>query len=208
MLVDHQRDVEADAADGLAGMADRERPGQISVEAVGGQRGLELALQLVVHDDLEPELGDALADERLRRRHELNRLLQEALIPDEQLLLDDVLGVMARVDLVRCERDEVGRGRLLVGVDDDAAAETAEVVVERPPGLVVHLLDDDLLARRQLDQRSHPGAQHSDDRTERWDHSLRRNGMFAAIGLIALVERPAAGKEVFELVVRRAVRRL
>ena len=69
-----------------------------------------------------PELGDALADERLRRRHELDRLLQEALVPDEQLLLDDVFGVVARVGLVRGERDEVGGGRLLVRVDDDPAA--------------------------------------------------------------------------------------
>ena len=173
-----------------------------------GQRGFELALELVVHHDLEPELGDALADERLGRRHELDRLLQEALIPDEQLLLDDAVGVVTRVDLVGCERDQVGRGRLLVGVDDDPAAEIAEVVVERPPGLVVHLLDDELLARGQLDERSHPGAQHRDERTERGNHPRRLDRMLAPVGLVALVERSIAREQILERFVRRAVGRL
>ncbi len=45
-----------------------------------------------------------------------------------------------------------------VDVHDDPAAEIAEVVVERPPGLVVNLLDHELLAGRQLEQPAGAGA--------------------------------------------------
>ena len=103
--------------------------------------------------------------------------------------------MVARVDLVGCKRDQVGRGRLLVGVDDDPAAEIAEVVVERPPGLVVHLLDDELFARGQLDERPHPGAQHRDQRTERRNHPRRLDRVLAPVGLIALMERSVAGEQ-------------
>ena len=63
MLVDHQGGVETDGPDRLTGLSDREAPGQVPIQAVGRERGIELAMQLVVHDDLETELGDALAEE-------------------------------------------------------------------------------------------------------------------------------------------------
>ena len=65
-----------------------------------------------------------------------------------------------------------------------------------------------LLAVRQLDQRPRPSAQHRDERTERGNHSRRLDRVLAAIGLVALVERPVARKQVLELLVRLAVRRL
>ena len=49
---------------------------------------------------LEPRLGDALADQTLGRRHELYRLLQAAGVTNQALLLDGVLGVVPRIDLV------------------------------------------------------------------------------------------------------------
>ena len=122
---------------------------------------------------LEPGLRDALAHDRLRRRDEQERLLEPAAVVDEALLLDHALGVVPGVDLVRGEHDDVGRRRQRVGVDDDAAASAPEVVVERPPGLVVDLLDDQLLALRQLDEVCDPGAEDLDRREQR-GHHLRR----------------------------------
>ena len=87
-----------------------------------------------------------------RGRHELDRLLDQALVAEEQLLLDGVLRVVARVDLVRDELDDVVAGRRHVEVDDDPAAEVAQVVVERPPGLVADLPRLERLARRQVDE--------------------------------------------------------
>ena len=70
-----------------------------------------------------------------------------------------VLRVVARVDLVGDELDDVvARGRD-VEVDDDAAAEIALVVVERPPGLVSDLVDLERLACRQVDDRRRARAQ-------------------------------------------------
>src|SRR6476469_7291430 len=86
-------------------------------------------------------------------RHELDAFLDEAAAAEQQLLLDRVLGVVTRVHLVRAEMNQVEpRGRH-VDVDDDAAAAVAEVVVERPPRLVVDRLERHLLAWRQVEQR-------------------------------------------------------
>ena len=72
----------------------------------------------------------------------------------------------------------------------------------------MHLLDDDLLPAGSSTSVSHAGAQHRDERTERRNHPRRLDGVLAAIGLVALVERPVARKQVLELLVRLAVRRL
>ena len=94
---------------------------EIGGEPLRCERCFELLLQLRVEEHLEPVLGDSLAHERLRGRHEQDRFLPQASLAHEPLLLCGMLGVVPRVRLVGGERDEVGRRRLHVGVHHDAA---------------------------------------------------------------------------------------
>jgi len=70
--------------------------------------------------------------ERLRRRDEHKRLLEEAAAPHEHVLLATALGVMARVRLVDREPEEPERVRRQVDVHRDPAPQVAEVFAQKP----------------------------------------------------------------------------
>ena len=63
-------------------------------------------VRLVTEQDLDAEVGQSLGQQALRRAHEEDRLLETISTADEPDLLSGVLGVVARVGLVR---DEVGQ---------------------------------------------------------------------------------------------------
>ena len=109
-----------------------------------------------------------------------------------------MLGVVARVDLVRREVDEVGARRRHVDVQHDAATEATEVVVERPPRLVGDRFDGQLLAGRQVDDASGERAQ---DRQQVVDDGCRERAVHEvarAPRLPALEERAVAGQQLVE----------
>jgi len=83
--------------------------------------------------------------ERLRRRDEHKRLLEEAAAPHEHVLLATALGVMARVRLVDREPEEPERVRRQVDVHRDPAPQVAEVFAQKPHlPAVVELVEEGL----------------------------------------------------------------
>jgi hypothetical protein len=98
------------------------------------------------------ELRDALRDERLGRRHEHQRLLEQPSTPDEQVLLAAALRVMAGIRLVDRQDEQLDGRHRQVAVDGDPAAQVAEVLAERQPRLVSDDLRDDAFAVRQIDE--------------------------------------------------------
>ena len=152
-------------------------------------------------------LRDALADHCLRRRYELQRLLEQATVTDQALLLHRVLGVVPWIDLVGGELHDVGRRRRLVGVDHDTAAEVAEVVVEGPPGLVAHGLDRRLFALRQVEETARARAENLRDGGQCGNETVGDDEALAAPGLEAIAQLSLAGQEPLELLVRLAVAR-
>ena len=107
---------------------------------------------VALEQHLRRELGDPLRDERLRRGHEHQRLLEQPSAAHEQVLLAAALGMVAGIGLVDREDEQLDGRHRQVDVDGDPAAQVAEVVAERHPGLVAHDLQDDAFAVRQLDQ--------------------------------------------------------
>jgi hypothetical protein len=145
---------------------------------------------------------DALADKRLRRRREQDRLLDEAALSGEAMLLAAPLHVMARVRLVDRQHEELVRRHRQVDVDRDPAAPIAEVVAGRPPRAVVHGFDDDLLAGREVDQTDGPRACLVNHPLEQLGDALRGHEGRALPPVIPLRRRPVAGEETIEVRVR------
>ena len=200
VLVDHQRGVEPDGAQRLERLRDllAELRGRRRSRACAARRRPRRASRR--RGRSSARLGDAFAEHGLRRRHELERLLDRALVAREQLLLDRVLGVMAGVDLVRGEVDQVEAGRRHVDVQHDAAAQIAVVVVERPPRLVGDRLDRQRLALGQLDERrGPPRAGSAAGRSAPGRRARRRRGAASRQRLAALEERPVARQQLVEL---------
>ena len=81
---------------------------RVDLDPVPREHVIGGGVPVLVEHDLRADLGDPLAEHGLRRRHELDPFLDRALLADQQLLLDRVLGVVAGVDLVR---GQVDRGR-------------------------------------------------------------------------------------------------
>ena len=94
--------------------------------------------------------------------------------------------MVARIRFVGRELDQLVVGRRRVDVDDDAASQAAQVVVERPPRLVPHLLEDEILARRQLDQRRGASAQLGRDVPREHDDAVVWEHGVVAPGFVAL----------------------
>ena len=89
-----------------------------------------------------------------------------------------------------------------VDVDGDPAAQVAEVVVERQPGLVAHDLQDDSFAGRQLDQAARRLARLLDDSRHRALDLLGGNEDRVSPTLVTLGQRPVAGEQLLDLLVR------
>ena len=89
-----------------------------------------------------------------------------------------------------------------VDVDGDPAAQVAEVGAVRPPGLVAHDLEDDSFAGRQLDQVARPRARLLDDRRDRALDLLGGHEHRVSPALVPLGQRPIAGEQLLELLVR------
>ncbi len=172
----------------------------VELDPVAGEHGVRGVVAAVGENDLRADFGDPLAEYGLRRRHELNRLLDRTTVADQQLLLDGVLGVMPWVDLVGGEPDEVTAGCRHVDVQDDATAQVAEVVVERPPWLVADRFDARLLARRQLDDRRGALAQHRQQVPQHRDGGRAVDELSVAPRLSALEQRAVARQQRVELV--------
>ena len=138
---------------------DGEREVEIEVDAclaphdVGKRRGAVSLEQQPWRDR-----GDSLRDQRLGRRDEHQRLLEQAAAADERLLLAAALGVVAGIRLVDRKGQELDRGDGQVDVDRDPAPQAAEVLAEREPRLVVDDLDGDVLALRKLDESPRPAC--------------------------------------------------
>ena len=89
--------------------------------------------------------------------------------------LSRVLGVVAGIELVGdyvCEQVRLHRD---VGVEDDAAPQVAQVVVERGPRLVLDQLDPASSPVRELDQLGRARAQVVVDRLDERSRRLARN---------------------------------
>ncbi len=200
-LVDHQRRVETDRPEPLADL--RDALAELRVDerrAMPAQDRVRLFLGRVVQDELAAGLRDAFAQDGLRRRHELDALLDLPLLADQQLLLDRVLGVVAGEDLVPGEMHEVEPGGRHVDVEDDAAAQVTEVVVEGPPGLVGDRLEDHILAGREAEQDLFRAAAHQrQELLEHGDRDVARDEVQVAPGVAALAQRPVAGVQLVEL---------
>ena len=166
-VVQHQRRVDLRPPARLVRPLDGESVSEIELDAgVVHDRG-ERRPAVALEQHGRRELGDPLRDERLRRRHEHQRLLEQSSAAHEQVLLAGALRVVAGVRLVDRELEQLeGRDRQ-VDVDGDPAAQVAEVVVERQPGLVAHDLQDDSFAVRQIDQVARPRARLRDHRRDR-----------------------------------------
>ena len=95
--------------------------------------------------------------------------------------------------------------RGLVGVDDNATAEVAEVVVERPPGLVGHGLDHSVLTRRQVEETSGAGAEDLRDRDQSRNQAVGDDEALVAPGFETIAQISVARQETLELLVRLAV---
>ena len=148
------------------------------------------------------ELGDPLRDERLRRRHEHQRLLEQPPAAHEQVLLAAALRVVAGIRLVHREDEQLDRRHRQVDVDCDPAAEVAEVVAERQPGLVAHDLQVDALAGRQVDEAARPGARLLDHRRHRALDLLGGHADRVLPALVPLGQRPVAREQLLEPLVR------
>ena len=72
-------------------------------------------------------------------------------------------------------------------------AEVTEEVVERPPGLVVYLLDDKCLSGRELDETTGAGLQHLGECDQRWNHAGGLHGVLRSPRFVARLERAGAG---------------
>ena len=205
LLVDHQRGIDTDGAEWLGRLGDplRQR-GVDQLNSVAAEDRIRLLLALVVEDEVDARLGNPLAEHRLRGRHELNALLDAPLLDQQPLLFDGMLGVMAGVHLVPDEMNEVVTRRRDVGVEDDAARQVAEVVVERPPRLVRHRVDRRALARGELEQRSCSHAEDWQQLVQQGDCRVVGDEVPLAPGLTALVEAAVARQELVELGVHRA----
>ena len=99
-----------------------------------------------------PRSARPFGEQTLRRADEEDRLLDLVVPPHEPDFLAAVLGVMARVGLVRDEMAERRRQHREVGVDRDATVQVAEVVVEARPRLVGDELEVDVFAFGQSEQ--------------------------------------------------------
>ena len=112
---------------------------------------------------------------------------------------------MTGVHLVRGEVDQVEAGRRDVDVQNDAAREIAEVVVERPPRLVADGLECDLLPGGKRDQGLGHLAQHGQQIGERRDRQVAVDGVAHAPRRPSLEERPVARQELVERGMRSLV---
>ena len=177
----------------------RSRQVGVEFDAVAAQDVVGRGAAVVVEHDVGAGLGDALAEHRLRRRHELDPLLDRAAAAQEQVLLHGVLGVVARVHLVGGEVDEVEARRRHVDVHDDAASQVAEVVVEGPPRLVRHRLERERLAVGEVDERRSALAQHREQLLEHGHGDTAVDEVLRAPALPALVERAVARQQLVEL---------
>src|SRR5581483_11564444 len=120
--------------------------------------GEEVDLLLGRHREPPTEVGQALADDALRRVQEKDRRLEAAAALDEVGLLPGVLEVVARVRLVGDERDERRDSYRQVEVDLDPRAEAALVPVVAAPRAVPDEPDVERLALRQTERLCRPPA--------------------------------------------------
>jgi hypothetical protein len=157
---------------------------------------------LAPEQHLRREHGDPLRDERLRRRHQHQRLLEQPPPANEQVLLAGPLRVMAGIRLVDREDEQIHGRQRQIDVDGDSAAQVAEVDTEGPPWLVAHDLQGDALSLRQLEQATSPGARLLDDRRYQALGLVSGHEHRALRALVALGQRPVAGEQLLEPLVR------
>jgi hypothetical protein len=114
--------------------------------------------------DREPatNVGQALADQALRRVDQQHGGLQSPPAIDQVGLLPGVLEVVARIRLVGSSVDEVGGAHREVRVDVDARTTTAVVPVVAAPRLVPNEPDSEVFAVRQAEQAASSGSKSFD----------------------------------------------
>jgi hypothetical protein len=110
------------------------------------------------------------------------------------VLLAAALRVVAGIGLVERKDEELDGRQRQVDVDPDPAGQVAEVVARRPPGLVVHHLEDDVLSVRQLDEATGPGARLLDDSRDQALCPVGGHEARAFPARVALGQRPVAGE--------------
>ena len=157
--VQHQRGIPRDAAERDDGLLHGTRDVGVVRDAGPGDVLRRDLLLLVAEQDLGGQAGDPLRDERRRRADHLRRLLELAGVPHAKLLLPGVLGVVARVRLVRSQLDDERRRQRSLGVDLDSAPQAAEVVVVGGPGLVRDVVHLDVLRLGKPDEGLRAGAE-------------------------------------------------
>src|SRR6185503_17336747 len=146
--------------------------------------------------------GDSLRDQRLRRRDEHQRLLEQSEAADERLLLAAALGVVAGIRLVDRKGQELDRRAGQLAVDRDRAPQVAAVLAEREPRLVVDDLDGDILTLGKLDESPRLPARLLDDRLDRALDGVARHAHRLLPGPMSLSDGTGSGKQPVELVVR------
>jgi hypothetical protein len=148
------------------------------------------------------ELGDPLRYERLWRRHQHERLLQQPSAAYEQVVFGAALCVVTGIRLVAREMEQLDGRHREIDIDSDAAAQAAEVLGEREPGLVPHDLQDDAVVVRQLDQPTRPCGRLLDDGRDRALDLLGRHADRVSPALVTLGERLLAGQQLRQSLVR------
>jgi len=201
-VVQHQGRVDLRPAARLAGPLDGESVSEIELDAgVVRDRG-QRRPAVTPEQRFRRELGDPLRDERLRRGHEHQRLLEQPSAAHEQVLLAGALRVVAGIRLVDREPEQLDGRHRQIDVDGDPAAQVAEVVAGRQPGLVAHDLQHDAFAGRQLDQAARPRARLLDGRRHRALDLLGGHEDRVLPALVPLRQRPVAGEQLLEPLVR------
>jgi hypothetical protein len=103
---------------------------------------------------------------------------------------------------VQREHEQVDGRHREVDVDGDPAAQPAEVVAGGPPVLVVHDLEDDALAVREPEQSARPPARLLDDPDQHGLDPLGGDTDLVLPAVVALRQRPGAGEQLVEPLVR------
>ena len=133
---------------------------------------------------------------------EEDRLLEVPAATNEPGLLAGVLGVVARIGLVRDQVTERRAQHGQIGVDRHTTAKTAEVVVEARPRLVGHELPVDALTVGQPEESSRALAKVLGQRMKRGVQLLDRHGLGLTPRDVPLGERTTTGHDLVEPSVR------
>jgi hypothetical protein len=207
VLVEHEGGVHLDPAARLEGRLDGDRPREVDVDARGLRQGGKPVGE-TIEQHRRRHRRDALGDDGLRRGQEHDRLLEQASLAHEQLVLHAALDVVTGIGLVDHEPDQVDDRLWQVAVDRDPAAQVAGVPAVAHPRHVMDDLEVDSLPVRQVDERTRARAGGLDRLPRHLLDPLGRHERGAPEGVVALGERARARQQLLQPLVHLGERGL